>query len=78
MIKNQIKKLLQILVIILFYGGDDLNALRYKTVCKKIVTSNTAITPESLPPTSDSSTFHSYRAYHQVQVWRGENMDPLN
>ena len=63
------------------YGGcneDSLNKLRYQIPCKKGSTSKSAITPESLPPTSDATTYHSYRAYHQVQVWMGfENIDPL-
>ena len=41
-------------------------------------TSKTAITPDSLPPTSDASAYHSYRAYHQVQVWRGQDIPPLS
>ena len=31
---------------------------------------------ESLPPTSAAAKFHSYRAYHTVQQWIGNNMDP--
>ena len=49
-----------------------LNSLRYRLFHKKVVTATTAIAPEGLPPTSDAAMFHSYRAYHQTQVWRGE------
>ena len=65
----------------LFYGEsseDNLNQLRYRSFCRRVSTSSIAITPESFPPRSDASKFHSYRAYHQVQVWRGrEDIDPL-
>ena len=37
----------------------------------------TAIAPKTLSPTSNAAMFHSYRTYHQTQVWRGECMDPL-
>ena len=53
------------------------NSLRYRLFHKRVVTATTAIVPESLPPTSNAAMFHSYRTYHQTQVWRGENMDPL-
>ena len=44
---------------------------------RKVATATTAVTPESLPPTSNALKFHSYRAYHQTQTWRGEIVDPL-
>ena len=35
------------------------------------------VSPESLPPTSAAASFHSFRVYHQVQVWKGrEDLDP--
>lgn len=37
----------------------------------------TAVTPETLSPTSNATMFNSYRTYHQTQVWRGESIDPL-
>ena len=54
-----------------------LNSLRYSILHKKDATATTAVTPETLPPTSNASMFHSYRTYHQTQVWRGESIDPL-
>ena len=78
-----IKNLLQLLTrnCCLFYdesSEDNLNQLQYRSFCRRVSTSSIAITPESLPPTSNASKFHSYRAHHQVQVWRGrEDIDPL-
>ena len=54
-----------------------LNSLRYSILLKKVATATTPVTPETLPPTSNAAMFHSYRTYHQTQVWRGEGIDPL-
>ena len=54
-----------------------LNSLRYSILHKKVATATTPVTPETLPPTSNAAMFHSYRTYHQTQVWRGESIDPL-
>ncbi len=42
----------------------------------KVATSAGYVTPEKLPPTTDAAALHSHRTYHQVQVWRGNNMAP--
>ncbi len=42
----------------------------------KVATSAGYVTPEKLPPTNDAAALHSKRTYHQVQVWRGNNMAP--
>ena len=54
-----------------------LNSLRYSILHKKVATATTPVTPETLPPTSNAAMFHSYRTYHQTQVWRGESIDSL-
>ena len=37
----------------------DLGVLRYRTFCKKINSSKTAVLPGVLPPTSDAAKWHS-------------------
>ena len=32
--------------------------------------------PATLPPTPDGAKWHSARVYHQVQAWRGNDLDP--
>ena len=64
----------------LFYSGhvnQSLNNLRYTTFCKKGSTGKNAVTPESLPSTSNAALYHSYRAYHQVQIWKLRRLSPL-
>ena len=58
-------------------GDEKLNDMRYDMFCKKVTVSKSANTHESLPPTSDAACIHSFRAYHQVQIWRGSNVDPF-
>ena len=57
----------------LFYSGSandqSLTKLRFVTFCKKGSTSYNAISPNSLPPTSNAVMYHSLRVYHQVQTW---------
>ena len=65
----------------LFYnikGNNSLDSLRYVVFQRKVATATKFISPESLPPTSDAALYHSYRAYHQTQVWLGNTKDPLN
>ena len=62
------------LLMIMLYGGKgvaSLNELRHSTFHKKLSNNTKAILPEQLPPTSDAARFHSLRAYHQVQAWKG-------
>ena len=56
----------------------NLDELRYRKYSTKIVTNKGAIKPEDLGPTSDAASYHSLRAYYQVQIWIGNNsIDPL-
>ena len=40
----------------------------------KVATSTQYVSPEKFPPTSDATSFHSHRTYHQVQAWRGSDI----
>ena len=58
-------------------GDPTLDKLRVTRFCEKVATSMKMVSPESLPPTSASASFHSMRVYHQVQVWKGrDDLDP--
>ena len=58
---------------------DDLRFEFYKRRVKKTLTSKTGFELRSLPPTSDSAKYHSYRVYYQVQLWLGNNLiDPTD
>ena len=65
----------------LFYSGraDDqsLNKLSFVKFCKKGSTSYNAISPDSLPPTSNAAMYNSLRVYHQVQTWLLNDLPPL-
>ena len=69
-------------ILIRIYGGkhwkdyESLNVLRKRTFITKTATCSKAVRPESLNPTSDSASFHSFRVYHQVQDWLGNELDP--
>ena len=54
-----------------------LKSLRYCIFHTKVATATTSVTPETLPPTSNAAILHSYRTYHQTQLWKGESIDPL-
>ena len=41
-----------------------------------VATSKTAVFPENPPPTIAAAKYHSYRVFHQVQAWKGVNLDP--
>ena len=55
---------------------EHLEDLCYSLFCKKVTTSKTAVFPENLPPATDAAKYHSYRVFHQVQAWKGVNLDP--
>ena len=64
------------------YGGEkaaSLDSLRY--IMYKRLVSKTRLTSgfklETLPPTSAAAKFHSFRAYHTVQQWLGNDLSPL-
>lgn len=64
-------------MILIYKGGEtaSLNDLRLEHFFGK-VTDKTAIHPRTLPPTSSSAMFHSFRVYHQVQEWMGNSLPP--
>ena len=43
-----------------------LKFLRYRIFHKKVATTTTAVTSETLPPTSNAAMFHSHQTYHQT------------
>ena len=57
--------------------ANSLSKLRYyiysRTVAKQRITQNFKL--HKLPPTSAAAAQHSYRVFHQVQQWRGVDMD---
>ncbi len=63
-----------------YNGSTDmsLDQLRYRQFCDNVVSKRSHVTPQSLPPTSTATKFHSLREYYQVQQWMGvgERMTP--
>ena len=60
----------------MLYGGkheDNLNILRYRKCCEKTAVKTTQLQSEVLPPTSPAAKYHSFRAYLQIQQWKGSN-----
>lgn len=57
-------------------SGNSLDFERASRFSSKVASRSAYLPPESLPPTADSATYHSYRAYHQVQAWLGNYLDP--
>jgi len=47
--------------------AEDLSSLRNRLLQKKATVGNTFIAPEKLPPTSDSTYYHSLRSYYQIK-----------
>lgn len=56
--------------------GNSLDFERAVRFSNKVASRSVYLPPESLPPTCDAAKYHSYRAYHQVQTWIGNNLDP--
>ena len=54
-----------------------IDAARVEKFQMKVAASSGYVAPEKLPPTSDAASFHSYRTYHQVQTWRGNDLSPV-
>ncbi len=65
--------------LLVIYGSKTAPSLDSARVMKfqlKVATSAGYVPPEKLPPTNNAAVFHSYRTYHQVQAWRGNDMSP--
>ena len=58
--------------------GETLDALRVVKFCQKVSVSTLCVQPQTLPPTSAAAYNHSLRVYHQVQTWKGNNMQPCD
>ena len=57
--------------------GKSLGDLRAKMFSEK-VKNNNHVKPQSFPPTTDATTLHSLRVYHQIQSWLCNDIDPTN
>ena len=55
--------------------GHSLDFERTARFSSKVAYRSMHLPPESLPPTCDASRYHSYRLYHQVQTWLGNDLD---
>ncbi|KAK3092613.1 hypothetical protein FSP39_004972 [Pinctada imbricata] len=63
----------------LFAGmpSETLNQLRYRKFVTKTVSWTSFIQVHELPPTAAANHFHSLRTCHQVQMWTGNELNPL-
>ena len=59
--------------LVCLYGGEskELNEMRKRKFGERVVKSIKSVEVQSLPPTSDSAKYHSYRVYYQTYVWMG-------
>ena len=59
----------------LYKGTDDdnLDSLGHRMFCQKVASSRFHIKPV-LPPPSAAAKCHSFRVFHQVKLWMGENL----
>ena len=77
---NSIKQCGESLMLAVYDGSDaeNLNALRYKNFTSKVITNNSSVQVQTLPPTSDAAALHCLRVYFQTQVWMGNSsLNPL-
>lgn len=61
------------------YGGskeESLDQLRYRNFTQATVKSRKEVKLQNLPPTMEANKMHFFRVYYQVQVWRGNFLDP--
>ena len=49
----------------------DINISRYKRFHKKVSCISSFVHPSTLPPTSVTAKYHSYRVFYHVQQWIG-------
>ena len=59
-------------LLVSIYGSncdETLDHLRYSRFARIVSTSKTAVFASSLPPTSCSAKYHSFRAYYQIKQW---------
>ena len=41
------------------------------------VAGKSVVKPELLPPPTDSSKYHIFQIFHQIQTWLGHSLNPL-
>ena len=61
--------------LVCLYGGkelDTLETLRLQKFRDKVAKSAACVQIQGLPPTSDAAKYHSFRVFHQVKAWMGE------
>lgn len=60
--------------LVCLYGGQDegLDGLRYRRFCEKVAQSTMQVEPQTLPPTSSTTKYHSLRVYYQVMQGKGK------
>ena len=67
--------------LLIMYGcatASSLSSALFDRFQAKVEMSAGYVPPEKFPSTADAGRFHSLRAYHQVQKWRGNNLPPEN
>ncbi|WAR19747.1 hypothetical protein MAR_001585 [Mya arenaria] len=50
---------------------DSINDLRVRFFIEKSSSNSLSIDPETLPPTSSATKYHSLRTYYQMLQWKG-------
>ena len=55
-------------------SNDSLDLLRYHRFQELVTTSKKVVHPKVLAPSSGAMKYHSFRVYHQVQEWKGMNL----
>lgn len=73
--KENIRQLGEKALVALCNGSENegLDNLRYRRFCEKVVSRSKYVQPQTLPPTSASSQYHSLRVYFQIQEWKGKS-----
>ncbi|KAG1660829.1 Astacin-like metalloprotease toxin 1 [Nymphon striatum] len=62
--------------LVCMYGGrngESINELRLRKFYDKTCSRTSAVQPQSLPPKSAATKYHSLRTYQQVQTWTGDD-----
>ena len=57
------------------YNGnlkEGVNSLHYKCFYENVAKRTTVVHPQTLSPTSAAAKYHSFRAYVQIQEWKGD------
>ncbi|WAR15716.1 hypothetical protein MAR_005821 [Mya arenaria] len=57
---------------------DSINDLRVRFFIEKTSSNSLSIDPETLPPTSSATKYHSLRTYYQMLQWKGLDENPCD